>query len=217
MISYKSHLRHYKKRFDSALSTLELIAEKAKNDVKKVDESENKKKKKPKKLTEKQVSRLVLLRNVLKKRNALPRPGKVYTFIYHPVAKKTLPFYDVYPLTLITSVDIKKKTFIGINFHYVSPGVRRKFYNLFVLKYYSKGMDRLVVSGLVKRLKGSLKSVYRNCIKQYRFENVLRLQMLEISPLLLNEINKVNDETFVRKKIAEVHRLARRIRKTRIR
>ena len=39
--------------------------------------------------------------------------------------------------------------------------------------------------------------MYRNCIKQYRLENVLRLQLREISPMILEEINKINDRTFI--------------------
>lgn len=53
-----------------------------------------------------------------------PAVGKMYAFFYDPKHKKTLPFYDTFPLIF----PIKKLPdgFLGINLHYLPPRLRAK-------------------------------------------------------------------------------------------
>jgi len=53
-----------------------------------------------------------------------PIPGKFYLYQYDPKTKEQLPYYDVMPLVLITSVT--PDGWYGINFHYMPPVVRLK-------------------------------------------------------------------------------------------
>lgn len=48
--------------------------------------------------------------------------GEMYTFMYDPKHKETLPYYDRFPL--IFPINKAKDGFLGINFHYLPPMMR---------------------------------------------------------------------------------------------
>ncbi len=54
--------------------------------------------------------------------NGRPSIGRLNMFFYDPKYKKTLPYYDTFPLVL--PIDRIPGGFVGINFHYLRPGVR---------------------------------------------------------------------------------------------
>ena len=47
------------------------------------------------------------------------QPGQMYLFRYNPQGKKTLSYYDIYPL--VFPLKASKGGFIGLNLHYLSP------------------------------------------------------------------------------------------------
>lgn len=53
-----------------------------------------------------------------------PSVGKMYAFFYDPKHKKTLPYYDRFPL--IFKVTDAPGGFMGINLHYLPPMLRAK-------------------------------------------------------------------------------------------
>jgi len=53
-----------------------------------------------------------------------PDRGNMVHFVYDPKTKKQLPFYDKFPLIFI--VEVYKDGFLGINLHYLPPGLRLK-------------------------------------------------------------------------------------------
>lgn len=54
-----------------------------------------------------------------------PNIGVLNLFYYDPKYKKTLPYYDIYPLVL--PVDTLPGGFAGLNFHYLPPLMRFRF------------------------------------------------------------------------------------------
>ena len=63
------------------------------------------------------------------KLNSRPSQGRLNMFFYDPKFKKTLPYYDTFPLVL--PLDPIKGGFIGMNFHYLPPAMRfTLFYKL---------------------------------------------------------------------------------------
>jgi len=48
--------------------------------------------------------------------------GRMFTFLYNPKHRKTLPYYDVMPV--IIPIEFTRKGFKGINFHHVEPALR---------------------------------------------------------------------------------------------
>ena len=59
------------------------------------------------------------------KLNGRPSIGRLNMFFYDPKYKKTLPYYDTFPLVL--PVERIPGGFAGINFHYLRPGARAAF------------------------------------------------------------------------------------------
>ena len=53
------------------------------------------------------------------------KAGDMCMFVYDPKLKKTLPYYDTFPLSII--VGPAKDGFYGINLHYLPPKVRAIF------------------------------------------------------------------------------------------
>ena len=51
--------------------------------------------------------------------------GSMYMYFYDPKHKKTLPYYDRFPLTIV--VGPAPGGFYGLNLHYLSPVVRARF------------------------------------------------------------------------------------------
>lgn len=62
-----------------------------------------------------------------KRKVAQMEPGMMYMFRYDPKHKKTLPYYDTFPV--IFPIDIDNDSFLGINFHYLPPISRAKLMN----------------------------------------------------------------------------------------
>ena len=176
MITYTIHLNHYKKSFDSVLETLKGLKHPTSNDTAKMER----------------------IRNSLKFKSGYPYPGKVYTFDYNAIGKQTLPYYDRYPLVLVLSINRYNRTFFGLNFHYLSVKLRKQFVKILIEKKYNQGSDKVYTTNLKAALMGIAKPMYNKCIKQYRVDKIRGI-LREISPMLLEEVNTVNDNTFIKR------------------
>tara|TARA_B100000959_G_C14948145_1_gene610704 strand:- start:1482 stop:1982 length:501 start_codon:yes stop_codon:yes gene_type:complete len=60
------------------------------------------------------------------KKKAILKPGRMYTFGYDAKLKAILPYWDKFPLIIV--LDVYKDGFLGLNFHYLSPIDRQKFF-----------------------------------------------------------------------------------------
>lgn len=84
-----------------------------------------------KKWFEKNVENLKMpSRNALLKDDALDPTsktliGSMYMYFYDPKHKKTLPYYDRFPLTIMVAP--APGGFVGLNLHYLRPDIRAKF------------------------------------------------------------------------------------------
>ncbi|MBT6072472.1 MAG: hypothetical protein HOH07_03390 [Euryarchaeota archaeon] len=72
------------------------------------------------------------------KKRAVLKPGRMFTFGYDAKHKKTLPYWDRFPLIVV--LDVYKDGFIGLNFHYLSPVERAKFLSK-IMKFASEKGD----------------------------------------------------------------------------
>ena len=99
--------------------------------------------------------------------NNVFQTGKMYLFNYDPINRKTLPYYDTFPLILLT--DINKDGFFGINLHYLPVEQRMVFLSNIVPQ---KGMYQ---EGQLQRLYMSYDSIkdiqefqfFKPCFKKY--------------------------------------------------
>jgi hypothetical protein len=65
--------------------------------------------------------------------------GYMYAFAYDPKFKKTLPYYDTFPL--IFPVDFQQDGFLGINFHYLPPTLRARLMDALYSNLTNKNYD----------------------------------------------------------------------------
>ena len=72
------------------------------------------------------------------KKKAVLKPGKMYTFGYDAKLKAILPYWDKFPLIVV--LDTYKDGFLGLNFHYLSPIDRQKFFTQ-ILKFSNQTGD----------------------------------------------------------------------------
>jgi len=101
-----------------------------------------------------------------------PRVGHMYHFFYDPKGKKTLPYYDRFPL--IFMVGPAPKGFYGINLHYLPPKLRAtlmdNLYSVVSNKRYDEN-TKLRISYDI--LKGASKyRFFKPTFKHYLSENV---------------------------------------------
>lgn len=71
------------------------------------------------------VDRQDLLKDPSVERVSEVGPGHMHMFFYDPKTKDKLPFYDRFPLVII--VDTAPGGFVGLNLHYLAPGIRAQF------------------------------------------------------------------------------------------
>ena len=79
-----------------------------------------------------------------------PSVGRLNLFGYNPKLRKTLPYYDVFPL--IFPLEPAKGGFIGLNFHYLKPGARVAFLRSLADTTNNKKFDRTTSKKLVFNL-----------------------------------------------------------------
>lgn len=127
-----------------------------------------------------------------------PRKGEIYSFFYDPKLKDSLPFYDTFPLVLPLSSD--KTSFLGLNFHYISPKDRMALLKL--LQKRGRGANKLVITW--DTIVSFAASNYANyCIKRYLFSHMKsplrRIETEDIPTALLIPV-----ERFVKKRKQDV-------------
>ena len=71
-----------------------------------------------------QIATPLTARKLMREKKLIGRPsiGRLNMFFYDPKYKKTLPYYDTFPLVL--PIERISGGFAGINFHYLRPGAR---------------------------------------------------------------------------------------------
>jgi hypothetical protein len=93
--------------------------------------------------------------------------GRMVMFFYDPKHKKTLPYYDRFPL--IFPIEIYKDGFLGINLHYLSPYNRAKLLDLLYQTMNNARIEenkRLRISYQI--LKNAAKyRLFKPCVKRY--------------------------------------------------
>lgn len=97
--------------------------------------------------------------------------GKMYLFYYDPKGKDTLPYYDTFPLVLITG--FTRNEFTGINLHYLPVEHRMVLLsNLMQKAVYKEGkFDRLNIK--YDNLQGIQEfGLFEPCFKKYLFSRV---------------------------------------------
>ena len=104
------------------------------------------------------------------KLNGRPSIGRLNMFFYDPKYKKTLPYYDTFPLVL--PLERIPGGFAGINFHYLRPGARFTLLEQ-LQRYATRGRDITSANSFdvsYNRVKNI--PLVKNTIKKYLFSHV---------------------------------------------
>jgi len=115
-----------------------------------------------------------------KRRVSKPEPGYMYSFKYDPKMKKTLPYYDVFPL--IFPIDLSADGFLGINFHYLPLPLRAKLMDaLYTVASDKRYNEETKILATYDTLKGASKfKAFKPTIKKYLYQHV-KTPLLEIT------------------------------------
>ena len=107
--------------------------------------------------------------------------GSMYNFQYDPKTKKTLPYYDRFPLCI--PVQKAKGGFYGMNLHYLHPRVRAQFLDALMDLATNDKYDRSTKMRLsYKLIKSSGKlRWFKPCFKHYLSEHI-KSKLLLIEP-----------------------------------
>jgi hypothetical protein len=98
--------------------------------------------------------------------------GSMQMFFYSPKHKKTLPFYDKFPLVVV--VGPAEGGFYGLNLHYLPPVLRAKMLDALLGVTNNKRYDestKFKMSYDMLRRAGSMK-YYKPCFKHYLNDHV---------------------------------------------
>lgn len=110
-----------------------------------------------------------------------PLNGKMYLFEYEPKGKKTLKYYDTFPL--IFKIKRIQEGFLGMNFHYLNYKQRAQLMNaLYSLASDKEINEETKLLMTYKLLQNSTKfRWFKPTLKKYSISNV-RSRFLEIMP-----------------------------------
>lgn len=93
--------------------------------------------------------------------------GKMYFFAYLPKHRKTLPYYDEFPLVI--PIEYYKDGFLGLNLHYLPPKLRAillaKLVEVSGNRTFNERTKLKLSYGILKSISGN--AYYKPCIKRY--------------------------------------------------
>jgi len=98
--------------------------------------------------------------------------GGMYMFFYDPKYKKTLPYYDRFPLVVV--IERYKDGFLGLNLHYLPPVARAKLMDALYTISNNKKYDettRMRVSYDMLKSASKFRG-YKPCVKHYLNEHL---------------------------------------------
>jgi hypothetical protein len=107
--------------------------------------------------------------------------GGLYQFVYDPLTKLELPYYDIFPLVI--PLERKNDGFLGLNLHYLPPAYRAAFMDKlmdFAITNEQDEPKRLRVTYDILASSRKYKE-FRACIKHY-LNNQIKSRMLTIKP-----------------------------------
>tara|TARA_B110000503_G_scaffold12081_1_gene16331 strand:+ start:3614 stop:4207 length:594 start_codon:yes stop_codon:yes gene_type:complete len=107
----------------------------------------------------------------LNKKNT-PRIGSMYMYFYDPKHRKTLPYYDTFPLVIM--VEPAKGGFYGINLHYLPPVLRAKLLDSLLMTVNNKRYDESTKMKITYKLLASTAKFkyFKPCYKRYLFSQI---------------------------------------------
>jgi len=112
---------------------------------------------------------------------SIQQPGRMFMFVYDPKFRKTLPYYDRFPMIFV--LELYQDGFLGLNLHYLPHKLRARLYNKLQVLRNTQNMNentRLRLSyGVIKNA-----TKYHSAlplIRHYKTKYI-RSRLLEVHP-----------------------------------
>ena len=112
---------------------------------------------------------------------SIQQPGRMFMFVYDPKFRKTLPYYDRFPMIFV--LELYQDGFLGLNLHYLPHTLRARLYNKLQVLRNTQSMNentRLRLSyGVIKNA-----TKYHSAlplIRHYKTKYI-RSRLLEVHP-----------------------------------
>ena len=102
-----------------------------------------------------------------------PHVGRMYMFFYRPKGINTLPYYDIFPVTIL--MDVKKEYFQGLNLHYLPLDLRQEFFTRLLERSNKRVYDKQTFFRIDYDYLKSLRRfrAFKPCFKTYDYKNVV--------------------------------------------
>ena len=93
--------------------------------------------------------------------------GRMYMYFYDPKHRKTLPYYDSFPLTIV--MQPTSDGFYGLNLHYIHPTVRARLFDKLLETSNNSRYDETTKFKLNYSILQNVSSLkaFRPCFKRY--------------------------------------------------
>ena len=128
----------------------------------------------------KNINRRKLLKDPALEARNRARVGSMYMYFYDPKHRETLPYYDVFPLTIM--VEPVPGGFYGLNLHYLPPALRAKLFDSIVELTNNKKYDESTRFKLTYNMLKSASKMrfFKPCFKHYLYSQIEgRVAMVE--------------------------------------
>ena len=108
--------------------------------------------------------------------------GQMFFFAYDPKTKEILPYYDRFPLVI--PIEMYSDGFLGLNLHYLEPGMRVVLLDRLAEYATNKNYDNKMKLRLSYEIvsEASKLQIAQPCIKRYLFSHV-RSKFVPIDPM----------------------------------
>lgn len=111
----------------------------------------------------------------------IQRTGRMFMFVYSPKLRKTLPFYDRFPMIFV--LELRREGFLGLNLHYLPINLRARLFNQLTVLLNTKNLnDNTRLRLRYQIIKNATK--FHNAlplIREYKAKYI-RSRMLEVNP-----------------------------------
>ena len=151
----------------------------------------------------KNINRRALLKDEAFKVRSKTLPGRMFMYFYDPKNKKTLPYYDRFPL--IFMVEKANGGFYGLNLHYLPPKQRAILFDKLMQYSSNKRYDITTRLRLNYQLlkQASKLAFFKPCFKHYLTDHV-RSQLIEVPADNWETVLFMPTENFMKKSVGTV-------------
>lgn len=135
--------------------------------------------------------------------------GRMYSFFYDPKHKKTLPYYDIFPLVIVLGPK-GNDGFLGMNLHYLPPMLRARLMDSLYSNLTNNRFDNTTRLRINYELLASAVryKYFKPCVKHYLFEHV-KSKYLQIEPKFWDIALMLPTEQFVKADANDVWDISR--------